>query len=276
MSAGLSFRAAAEMPIVELAALYTRCFAGYPYPVYVAPAALARRVRAEQIDLGRSPLICVGGAPAGLALLGLRGAEANCAGFGIAPELRGRGLAGLLLDEHLRLARDAGARRMTLMVLAENLGALRLYLRAGMRVTRDLLWLGWRAAPGGRPSAAPELVRVEPGGLLDRPDQLPRATAFWQRDLPTLRALDGLEGWELPGAPGRRACALADPTPGGGAQLLDLAAAGSGDAARLLAGLQARYSALSVNEPADSPMVPALRAAGFAQEYLRHELELAL
>lgn len=333
MHSSCQFSPASEIPLADLAGLYTRCFAGYPYPVLVTAEALGRRVRSEQIDLARSPLICVGGEPAGVALLGLRGAEANCAGFGVVEAWRGRGLAHRLLEEHLRLARAAGARRMTLMVLADNHGALRAYLRAGLRVLRDLLWLEWRGAGDGaaarrpipyeaqgradrrrcggvepntpqerppspargkggqrvRANRAPRppeparrdgaedtsrLAPAPPHALLDRLAALPRAAPFWQRDLPTLRALDGLEGWALPGAAGHSACALV--APGATAHILDLAAAGPAEAAHLIAGLQARYPALSINEPAESPLLPALRATGFTQTYLRHELELAL
>lgn len=301
MHSSFQFSPASEIPLADLAALYTRCFAGYPYPVLVTAEALGRRVRSEQIDLARSPLICVGGEPAGVALLGLRGPEANCAGFGVVEAWRGRGLAHRLLEEHLRLARAAGARRMTLMVLADNHGALRAYLRAGLRVLRDLLWLEWPGSGAVRPPSravraqgqahrggmepntpraplpaparregaggADRLAPAPPHALLDRLAALPRAAPYWQRELPTLRALDGLEGWELPGA-----CALV--APGITAQILDMAAAGPAEAARLIAGLQACYPALSINEPAESQLLPALRAAGFTQTYLRHELEI--
>lgn len=286
MDGALSFRAAAELSLAELAELYTRCFAGYAYPVLVEPDALARRVRAEQIDLALSPVLCVGGEPAGVALLGVRGAETNCGGFGVVAPQRGRGLAHLLLAEHLRLARAASGRRFSLMVLAENGGALRTYQRAGMRVTRRLLWLEWRAPLGdkgaapGREAAggvsSPGAAAAPPAALLAHFAALPRAAPFWQRDLPTLRALDGLEGWQIPGAGGPAAYALVDRAPAGGGQILDLAARSPELARRLITALQSHYGALAINEPEESALVAPLAAAGFATALTRYELELGL
>lgn len=198
-----SFSLASALTLEELAELYTRCFSGYTYPVKVEPAALARRIRTEQIDLAHSPLICVGGELGGLALLGVRGAETNCAGFGLTAPHRGQGLAHMLLADHLRLARAAGGRRISLMVLIDNGGAIRTYRRAGMQIQRQLLWLEWQAPKRwcGEDSG---VVAESPRALLDQLAALPRVVPFWQRDLPTLRALDGVEGWrlgELPIAP---------------------------------------------------------------------------
>jgi GNAT superfamily N-acetyltransferase len=276
VSGAISFRAAAELGLGALADLYTRCFAGYTYPVRVEPAAMARRIRSEQIDLGRSPLICAGDEPVGVALLGVRGAEANCAGLGITAPHRGRGLAHLLLAEHLRLARAAGGRRISLMVLEENAGAVRTYLRAGMRVTRSLLWLEWRGAPGPGGHDGAGADAAEPGALLDHFAALPRAAPFWQRDLPTLRGLNGLHGWQLPGPPAPAAYALVAPATAGPAQILDLAARDAGRAADLIAALQSRYGALCINEPEESALIPALLAAGFAATLRRYELAMEL
>lgn len=282
----VGFRAAAELPLDALAALYTRCFAGYAYPVRVEPHALARRIRAEQIDLGRSPVLWVGDEPAGVALLGVRGAETNCGGLGITAPHRGRGLAHRLVDEHLRLARAAGGQRMTLMVLAENGGAVRAYLRAGMRVTRNLLWLEWRAGQPSQGRGGPALVAAAPAALLDRAGTLPHAAPFWQRDPATLRALEGLQGYELPGATGPDAYAIVEPAAAEPAQILepvarpaqvlDLGARTPEAAARLIAGLQARHAALAINEPEESPAMTPLREAGFAAALTRYEMEVAL
>jgi ribosomal protein S18 acetylase RimI-like enzyme len=273
VSGPISFRAASELSLDALADLYTRCFAGYTYPVTVEPAALARRIRSEQIDLGRSPLICLGDEPVGVALLGVRDAETNCGGLGITAPHRGRGLAHLLLAEHLRLARAAGGQRISLMVLTENTGAVRTYLRAGMQITRTLLWLEWRGAPGPRGVDGAGAVVAEPGALLDQFAALPRAAPFWQRDLPTLRGLDGLEAWQIPGLD---AYALVAPAADEPAQILDLAARDDGAARLIIAALQSRYEALCINEPEESPVLPPLLGAGFAVALTRHELAMEL
>lgn len=52
---------------------------------------------------------------------------------GVAPDHRGRGLGTLLLHHALHGFRDAGLRRASLEVTAQNSGALRLYHRLGFR-----------------------------------------------------------------------------------------------------------------------------------------------
>ena len=73
MSEDIRFISAGTLTLEGLAELFTRSFEQYFYPGAVTAADLARRVRVEQIDLWRSPVLVVDGEPAGLALLGLRG-----------------------------------------------------------------------------------------------------------------------------------------------------------------------------------------------------------
>jgi GNAT superfamily N-acetyltransferase len=51
----------------------------------------------------------------------------------VLPEHRGKGLGSLLLADAERRAHDAGARSLSLIVAAENAGAVRLYERLGYR-----------------------------------------------------------------------------------------------------------------------------------------------
>jgi len=52
-------------------------------------------------------------------------------GFAVHPQWQGRGVAGRLLTATIALARERGARKLTLRVLASNPGAIRVYQRAG-------------------------------------------------------------------------------------------------------------------------------------------------
>lgn len=275
MSAEAAFHPAADLGIAALAAVYTRCFAGYVYPITIQPAALARRIKAEQIDLVHSPVLVIGAEVAGIALLAVRGAATNCGGFGITAPHRGRGYARLLVNELLRLARKTGGRTISLMVLADNAAGLRTYLGAGMRVRRHLLWLEKMCAADPH-SGNGEAVAVAPGALLDQFDGLPRAAPFWQRDRSTLRALDGLEGWQLPGAAGTSACAIVEPAAAGPSQILDLAAQDERAAHLMIAALETRYQALCINEPEESPQLAPLLAAGFKLVHRRYELDMQL
>jgi ribosomal protein S18 acetylase RimI-like enzyme len=51
----------------------------------------------------------------------------------VAPEARGRGVAGALLDEALAWARSIDARLVQLGVVCDNSAAVQLYTRAGFR-----------------------------------------------------------------------------------------------------------------------------------------------
>lgn len=162
MSRSLQLIPASSLGLAELADLYTRSFADYFYDVSVTTEELARRVPAELIDLDRSLLASVDGTIAGIALLCLEGEGACCGGFGVTVPFRGQGLATPLAMAMFDQARTAGARRLTLVVMAENERAVRSYARAGMQIWRDLITLAWQ-----RPSGwiAPEPVE----GIVELP-----------------------------------------------------------------------------------------------------------
>ncbi|MFN8566173.1 MAG: GNAT family N-acetyltransferase [Kouleothrix sp.] len=114
-------------------------------------------------------------APAGIAMLGLRGQQAWCGGFGITAPLRGQQLAGGLATAMIEQARLAGAQALRLEVLVRNTPALRVYLRAGFQPRRDLLVLQWRRAAGAaapEPTSGPVVVERDPRSLLAHFDRL--------------------------------------------------------------------------------------------------------
>ena len=80
-------------------------------------------------------------------------------GMYVAPQVRGRGCAGLLLDAIAAAARQRGAHRLRLRVTRGNRAASRCYTRYGFRPTG-------RAWPMER---KPELIEVELGLDLDVP-----------------------------------------------------------------------------------------------------------
>ena len=83
------------------------------------------------------PLVAqLAGEPAGLAWVKADAHEpsrVNLFQVWVAPECRGHGVAGALLDATLGWARDRGARAMQLGVVCGNEAARRLYERAGFR-----------------------------------------------------------------------------------------------------------------------------------------------
>ncbi|HRC77075.1 MAG TPA: hypothetical protein PLO33_15450, partial [Kouleothrix sp.] len=72
------FVPASAFTLDALADLFTRAFEGYRYAMRVTASLLSDRIAGENIDLHRSLVVLLGGEPAGVALLGLRGAQAWC------------------------------------------------------------------------------------------------------------------------------------------------------------------------------------------------------
>jgi len=273
VSEDIRFISAGTLTLEGLAELFTRSFEQYFYPGAVTAADLARRVRVEQIDLWRSPVLVVDGEPAGLALLGLRGTRAWCGGFGVVLARRGRGLSHRLTGALIEYARAAGAEQLSLEVLTRNERAIRAYSRAGFRTVRDLRILEWRRPADAPPPDAPPAVEAAPEVLLRSFGRLHPVRPAWQRDLASLLVRDSLSGLALGPAHAPRAYALLQAGADGSARLMDLGAESAGDAQELLAALQARYTSLiSVNEPTDAPATPAFDAAGFAEADRQHEM----
>ena len=269
---------AATYSLEQLAAIFTRSFEGYFYPLTTTAEILAVRVRCEQIDLVRSLVLTVAGVPAGIALLALRDDRAWCAGFGIMVAQRGQGLARQLIAELVAQARAAKAAHFSLEVLTRNEPAIKAYVGAGMTITRDLHVFEWNASKPHQAQFNPEqgrLTVVEPYDLLHHFARLHAVKPAWQYDLPALLIKPNLQGVALieDGA----VCAYvlcaerADE-----AIIQDVAAANAQDVVPLLRYLQSHYTKLvRVNEPANSPLAEAFFSTGFVETDRQHDLELS-
>jgi GNAT superfamily N-acetyltransferase len=271
----ISFAPASNYSLIELANTFTRSFAEYFYPGTTTPETLSRRVREEQIDLRASQVLLVDNAPAGIALIARRGARAWCAGFGVMLEHRGRGYAHLLAAAMLDVARETGVTRFSLEVLTRNERALRVYERAGLRITRRLLILTWR--PGNdEPPAPSQLESVDPNELvLTAFTALHPVPAAWQRQPAALLSLTDAQGLLLRKGE-RRAYVIVS----GNVDHLRIHdfGASDGDWANLLLGsLKSRARSItSINEPAESPLTAAFLRNGFIVADEQHELEMEL
>ncbi len=271
----VTFQPAAAYALDQLADLYTRMFADYAYPIHVDADWLAQRVTPEDIDLGRTPVICWDGEPVGLSIYARRGRQVNCGGFGIVPQLRGNGLAGRLLAAFIDQARRDGCAEITLMVLAENTPALRTYQRAGFRTTRLLDWYqgGVKShvtLPASELSAAELLAEAAAVGLVE-------AAPYWQTADATLTRLPGLRAWALRRL-GRLAAAafVQPPTAAGTAHLHRLLATDRAAAAQVLYAVAGSWPQFSANEPDDSPWQAALSAVGLRVTRRRCDMLLTL
>ena len=279
MGAPLKIVPAATVSLEAFAAAFTDAFRGYFHTVSHDGASLARRVRFEQYDLANSLVAYDGGEAVGVAVLAVRGWRGWVGGFGLVPRLRGRGLAGWLMSALVERARGAGLRRLSLEVMAPNVAARRLYERAGMSVTRDLLVLERPADYVGaaettrRTRAAKEASAEE---LLAHYWRLHPEPPAWQRELSSLLAAD-LGGLYVGPRARPRAYALTGRAADGNTYVSDLAAAGESEAEEMCAALARTPGALRViNEPEHSPFAAPLLRHGFAEVVRQHEMTMEL
>ncbi len=286
MAEPLKIVPAATLSLEAFAAAFTNAFKGYFLPVSLDGVWLARRVRLEQYDLANSLVAYDGGEVAGVAALAVRGRRGWCAGFGIVPELRGRGRGRELMSAFVARAREAGLRRLSLEVLAPNVAARRLYERAGMSVTRDPLVLerpAGGAAGGGekKAPAAPRRARATKEAaaeelLLANYSRLHAEPPAWQREPAALLAAD-LRGLYVGPRARPRAYALAGQSHDGNTYFSDLAAAGGAEAEEMCAALERTPGVLRVvNEPERSPFAAPLVRRGFAEVMRQHEMSMEL
>ncbi|MCX7800911.1 MAG: GNAT family N-acetyltransferase [Fimbriimonadales bacterium] len=133
--AGLTFR--------QIRTQLARAFEGYCKPLRITEESLDWMLVGQGASLLASRRLLVGGEPAGIALVGIRGRTSRIAGFGVFPEFRGRGIGRWFLERLVQEARDRGESRIWLEVLLENEPAVRLYESAGFRRHRTLA--GWIA-----------------------------------------------------------------------------------------------------------------------------------
>lgn len=273
----MRFVSAATVSLEAFAAAFTSAFEGYPVNISVDAVWLARRARYEQHDLLNSLVAFEGDEAVGMAVMAARGARGWCGGFGVVPRWRGRGLARRLMSELVGRARASGLRRLSLEVLQGNTAARRLYERAGMRVTRDLLVMeraaGWEAAKTPRGAPPQEAPAAE---LLEQFTRLHPEPPAWQREPASLLAAK-LRGLYLGARARPRAYALVKYTAEGDAHLSDLAAADARQARAMCAALGGLGCALRVqNEPERSPYVAPLLEHGFAEVLRQHEMTMEL
>ena len=280
-SANVSFLPGSSFDLDFLADLYTQTFADYFYPCLVTTEELADIVRIEQLDLDRCPVMLVEEKAVGFATLGIRGSESYCRGFGVIVPYRGKGLGHVLCEEMIRLARDAGARRMTLGVIQKNTPAIQTYYRAGFQCLRELVSLEWQvdaddARRRDRKSTADQVVEASPEVLFRQFEDLHTVRPVWDRDLPSLRERDDLRGLAVISGGVSEAHVLFREH-GERAEIVDLGARAGGGSSQhvgsLLSKLQEAHPQLVChNEPSDSPVLGALLASGFRETVRRLQL----
>ena len=181
------FTTALDYTFVQLTEMHNSSFSGYSFPYEMTPASMAYFYLIYQV----APQHCIAmhtedGVFVGFAKLALRGSRAWCAGFGIAPAFRGKGLGKLLAAPMIEEARKAGAATLQLEVLQQNIPAFRLYSSVGFVVTRQLVGLQIAAAslPPATSTLSPIAVTLD--------DLLPSIIALrqpdWEHELSSILA----------------------------------------------------------------------------------------
>lgn len=198
---------------------------------------MTNHTQANDIRLDASPVWRADGVVVGLALVRIRGERSWLGGFGIAPEWRGKHLAGPLLDATLAAAAAAGAGTMQLEVITTNAPAIRVYERGGFSVTREL-GVYQRAAAGETGESPADVALVDPAAILTNRQRLGGRPLAWQRESDVVAANAGMEALVNPATePGGYVVWRRGPR---GAQIVDV---GGTDAGAIGAVLEAAANA---------------------------------
>lgn len=156
-----------QVDIAAATTVLNRIYEGYLIPMVLSRAQTELHLSTNDVDRHASPLWLDGEQGVAAALLGVRGERGWIGGFGLVPELRGRGLARALLDEVLVAARERGLRSLQLEALVDNLPAIRTYERGGFEATRRLVSYqidapGIVDGPSAPPAEAAALIAAPP------------------------------------------------------------------------------------------------------------------
>jgi ribosomal protein S18 acetylase RimI-like enzyme len=258
--------AASSLSLKELAALFTDAYEGYPIPMHIDAAGLARMIETNDLDLDAARIAQVDGEPAGICVLAVRGDEGWIGGMGVVPQHRREGIGEALIRAVLEEACRRSVQRVRLEVIQQNDAARLLYEKLGFELLRDVsVWMldaeagddAGRDVPAEEAQAFVRAHRSEPEP--------------WQRADGTLAHLDELAGVAVEGA----AAVYRD---AGGRVLMLQAAARDGKAATaLVRALRARGSALIVvNLPQADVCAGALARLGGRIDVRQHEMALEL
>jgi GNAT superfamily N-acetyltransferase len=264
--ATLRLEAASSLSLEQLAALFTAAYDGYPLPMHVDAAGLARMIETNDLDLDAARIARVAGEPTGICMLGVRGDEGWIGGMGVVPQHRREGIGEAIMREVLEQARSRSVHRVRLEVMHQNDGARLLYEKLGFELLRDVCVWTLDAQPGEDTGWDVPAEEVQAFVREHRGEAEP-----WQRADGTLAHLDALAGVTVEGA----AAVYRDA--GGRVLMLQASARDDEAATALLRALRARGSALIVvNLPDADVCAGALARLGARVDVRQHEMALKL
>jgi len=143
------FCAAYELPLTDLADLFTRAFANYIGGAVHMDARLLSSVLAkENVDGSLSQLILQADRPVGFGLMSRQGNTSRLAGMGIVPESQGQQVGFRLLSHLLQQGRERHETHMVLEAFEQNTRAVKLYQKAGFQIVQRLYGYHAEQLPG--------------------------------------------------------------------------------------------------------------------------------
>jgi ribosomal protein S18 acetylase RimI-like enzyme len=190
----IAYSTTAEIGIAALARAASAVFQALPYehePFPVPPPEdFVTNYRVYDADLVHSVVALDGGQIVGIAVLARRGDRAYLVDFGVAPEIRRRGIGRRLMEAFLEETRRTGARTVELAADAGKTAnpAVHVYEGAGFRTVRKLVVLEAKAAEFIQESAAAGARPCDVGVLLDWYGGERSPQPMWERELPSLLA----------------------------------------------------------------------------------------
>jgi ribosomal protein S18 acetylase RimI-like enzyme len=136
----LQLQPAHILTIEQLAALFNEAFTGYiGGEIRFTPAAFARFLSRDDVDLEYSQIFLLDGQPVGFGLVARQGWASRLAAFGIIPSASGAGIGKAAMTEMIAQARERGDHVYLLEVIEQNTRAVRLYQGVGFEIMRRLV-----------------------------------------------------------------------------------------------------------------------------------------
>lgn len=193
MDVQLHFLGGTPFPAIHKA--FLGAFADYPLDMsYMTEDVLRHRTAKNGVALDCSVGAFSGGRLVGLTLVGTGSwreePAAFDAGTGILPEHRGQGLAGRMFASALPELRRRGVKRFLLEVLQSNEPAVRVYRKAGFRVTRPFDCWEFNGPAGPLPAQALD-VRGATAGRLDEFAAEQDWRPSWENGFEAIRRVPG-------------------------------------------------------------------------------------
>jgi ribosomal protein S18 acetylase RimI-like enzyme len=262
----VALQPASRFTHAELAEIFNAGYEGYYTPFSVDEAAFRFISTIWDDDLDASRVALVGGEPAGICKLAIRGDRGWIAGVGVAVPHRGQGVGEALMRGVLEQARARGLREVWLEVLVQNEPAIRLYEKLGFERVRELeVWtlesLVFQKHKVG--SVAPE--RAQARIARERLEREP-----WQRADESVANYENVEALESD------AGAVLYRRSGERVSLLQGVAANEDAARELLQSLPSATALTWLNGPVGDVFNAAIAALGGTRDHRQHELLLSL